>query len=142
LQELRRVPGFNYDDIYNVYKNYFTVWPMDAPSSQAITLKDASVPLVSAMLTPLNTTLNTELWRNIQDDPYLEGKLEDWFKEKSATLLDDSDSNNIVKKFMKEGDGNIRRVIIRGEKTGVKKTVQYIFEINSKGEMTPLHYIW
>ena len=144
LDELRRAPGINYDDIYNVFKNYFTVWPMDASSNDTLALNGASSELVASLLTPLNTTLNGELWKNYQDTPY-DGsdKPYDWFKNKGfESLFVDQSSEKIVRRLMRKGDSNVLRVEMSGKYRSTEIKVSYIFLIDDKGGVTPLHYIW
>lgn len=62
VDELRRIPGFNYDDIYNMYAPYFTVWPTYPQLSKSnefkFNINNMPIELLASLLTPPNQDLS------------------------------------------------------------------------------------
>jgi type II secretory pathway component PulK len=66
LEELRRIPGFHIDEVYDVFSPYFTVWPMQADQQQW-NIDKAPNELVAALTTPPNNEVNDPLMDSLED---------------------------------------------------------------------------
>lgn len=66
LEELRRIPGFHIDEVYDVFTPYFTVWPMQADQQQW-NIDKAPNELVAALTTPPENEVNDPLMDRLED---------------------------------------------------------------------------
>lgn len=66
LEELRRVPGFHDDEIYNLFTPYLTVWPLDA-QGKSLDINQAAVELVSALMTKEGSEVNDAELDKLED---------------------------------------------------------------------------
>lgn len=66
LEELRRIPGFHIDEVYDVFSPYFTVWPMQADQQQW-NIDKAPNELVAALTTLPESEVNDPLMDRLED---------------------------------------------------------------------------
>jgi type II secretory pathway component PulK len=129
LEELRRIPGFNDDEIFDLFTPYLTVWPM-APSEKGLDINSVSVELISALVTKEGAEIN---------DAEID-KLEDK-KAENFRVSTERD----ISKFLSEIAGgvdvptaisgrlfglesNVFKVEVRGYSGGIERTLVAIYD--------------
>jgi type II secretory pathway component PulK len=129
LEELRRIPGFNIDDIYNMYSPYFTIWPIGAKTG-ALNINSAPIELIAALLTPNGQEIIDQDWDKFENDREknaIKQNNSNWFSNNLSGFKDNEDSKKIVKNFFGNSD-NIFKVESRGVVNGVEKTLTVVFQ--------------
>ncbi len=129
LEELRRIPTFNVDDIYNMYSPYFTIWPVVAKAG-TLNINSAPVELIAALLTPNGQEIIDQDWDKFEDyreKSTFKENISDWFSKNLSGYKENPDSVNIVKKFFGNSD-NIFKVESRGVVNGIEKTLVVVFQ--------------
>jgi type II secretory pathway component PulK len=67
LEELRKIPGFNDDEIYNVFLPYLTIWPVAPKDSKLIDVNFAKIELLSALVTSPGREIEDTIVDKIED---------------------------------------------------------------------------
>ena len=121
LEELRRVPGFHDDEIYNVFVPYFTVWPMDA-KEKSLDINAATVELLSALVTPANQEANEAAFDKIEDD-----RADSTFVKDARNINDafpgiDEETKNMLSRI-----GGIKSSVYRVEVRGVSNGIERVY---------------
>ncbi|APJ03271.1 general secretion pathway protein GspK [Silvanigrella aquatica] len=130
LEELRRIPGFHIDDIYEMYSPYFTIWPISGKASQSLNLNSVPIELITALLTPQAQEIIDQDWDKFeifQDKSGFKDNISDWFSKNLSGFKGNSDSEDIAKNFFGNKD-TIFKVESRGVVNGVEKTLVVILQ--------------
>lgn len=69
VQELRMVDGFQYDDIYDIYAPYFTVWPqsvleLTTSPPPRLNINCAPIELLASIFREPRQDMNSTVWKN------------------------------------------------------------------------------
>lgn len=71
VQDIRMVEGFQYDDIYNLYEPYFTVWPSsadDLTKTPPLNINCAPIELLAGLFRPSpDESINPVVWKSFDD---------------------------------------------------------------------------
>lgn len=129
LEELRRIPGFHLDDIYNMYSPYFTIWPIQ-PKKGNLNINNAPVELVAALLTQNGQEINNQemdTFENFREKPNIKESPKDWFAKNLPATKDNPDTVKIIELLFGNTD-TIYRVESRGVVNGVEKTLIVILQ--------------
>jgi hypothetical protein len=130
LEELRRIPGFHLDDIYNVFSPYFTIWPIIGGSG-TLNINSAPVELIATLLTPENMDPNSLDWDNFEmfrlKKDFNKNTINDWLTKNLSDYKENADSLNITKNFIGTKD-TIFKVESRGVVNGVEQTLVIVFQ--------------
>jgi type II secretory pathway component PulK len=132
LEELRKVPGFNDDEIYNVFTPYFTIWPIAPKDGKLLDLNIAKIELLSSLLTPPGRDTEDTLVDKIED------RRADGLVVSKPQELDDliPTQDRMTKEIRSRILGwksQIYRVNVRGVSGKVERTYQLIVERNAAG---------
>lgn len=129
LEELRKIPGFHDDEIFNVFTPYLTIWPLSPKDSKLLDINAAKIELLSALVTPPERDIEDTIVDRIEDR-----------RAEGATLskpqeLDDliPSQDRMTKEIRSRVLGwktNIYRVNVRGVSGKVERTYQLIVEKN------------
>ena len=129
LEELRRIPGFHLDDIYNMYSPYFTIWPI-IPKKGNLNLNSVSIELVAALLTPSGLEPNDEdldKFETARENGIIKETPKDWFSKVLSSTKNNPDTLKIIDLLFGNTD-TIYRVESRGVVNGVEKTFLVVFQ--------------
>lgn len=129
LEELRRVPGFHLDDIYNMYTPYFTIWPINAKKGQ-LNINSAAIELVAALLTPNGREINDQeidRFEDLREKGLIKDNPKEWFSKNFSGLKEEADSLKVVELLFGNTD-TLYRVESRGVVNGVEKTLVVVLQ--------------
>ncbi|NBX16512.1 MAG: hypothetical protein EBR09_04015 [Proteobacteria bacterium] len=131
LEELRKIPGFHDDEIFNVFSPYFTIWPLAPKDSKLLDSNFAKIELLSALVTPPGREIEDTIVDRLED------KRAEGFSISKPQDLDDliSSSDRMTKEIRSRFLGwktNLYRINVRGVSGKVERTYQLIVE-KSKG---------
>lgn len=129
LEELRRVPGFHIDDIYNMYSPYFTIWPLSGKGT-ILNVNSAPVELIAALLTPSGQDVVDQDWDRFEDNREKNGinqDISEWFTKNLNGFKENAESLKIAQTFFGSND-SIFKVESRGVVNGVEKNLVVIFQ--------------
>lgn len=130
LEELRRIPGFHLDDIYNVFSPYFTIWPIIGGSG-TLNINSAPIELIATLLTPENMDPNSLDWDNFEmfrlKNDFNKSTINDWLTKNLSDYKENTDSLNITKNFIGTKD-TIFKVESRGVVNGVEQTLVIVLQ--------------
>lgn len=129
LEELRRIPGFHLDDVFDVFSPYFTVWPMRADRSQW-NINKAPAELVAAITTLPDSQVNDPLMDRFEDR-IAEGQL--FTKKEERSFFDffkaggsgDKETDDILR-WVAGFDSAVYRILVRGVSNQVERTYEVI----------------
>jgi type II secretory pathway component PulK len=134
LEELHRVPGFHYDEIYNVFVPYFTIWPVNVKTNNLIDVNKIPVELLGAFFAGKGNA-------DLEQSPALD-KLEDrrankeQFTQKQALsdffntefgATKDPDSKNLVSQLIGY-ESAVYKVRVTGMYGKVSRTLTTVLE--------------
>lgn len=147
VEELRKIDGFQYDDIYNTYSPYFTVWPsLSETKTPTLNINCAPIELLAGILRPNpQEAINPVLWQKFND--YREknqfknaAAITQWFNNNAKTWMTD-DVKNMLSRYFVYND-----TIYRIESTGVvnfmPKTLVVIIKVDEKSNFSTLYNQW
>ncbi len=147
LEEIRAVDGFQYDNIYNIYAPYFTVWPTLNDADKApLNPNCAPIELLASILRPNQSeAINPVLWKEFYD--YRDkntfksaADLNQWFNENAKTWINDSIKSTLSRYFgYKE---NIFRIEVTGVVNKTKQKLIAIVQVDDNGNITTLSNQW
>ncbi len=134
LEELRRIPGFEVDDIYNMFSPYFTIWPISGPQN-SLNINSASTELISSMMTPASVEAEKEGWDKFDDyrlkNTFAQNNIGSWFQANLQRFSTDPDADEIRKNIFGVKD-SIFRVECRGVFNEMEKHFVFIIQQNAK----------
>jgi len=138
LEELHRIPGFNVDDIYNMYSPYFTVWPI-AGSLNTLNINTAPTELLAPLLTPVGQDLQANIWDKFDDyrvsSSFSASNMPPWLQNNVGGFSVDKDGADFLQNIFGTTD-TIFRVESRGVVNGVEKTWVAIFQQSAANSST------
>lgn len=134
LEELRRVPGFNDDEIFNVFSPYFTVWPTNPTSPQSLNINTAATELMAALLAPDNGEVPQESFDKYEDEKIKNPATD--IKDISGICQTATGSNKCPDFLsnMAVTESNIFKVEIEGVADNLSRTLTYVFDRGLKGK--------
>lgn len=129
LEELRMIPGFNDDEIYNVFAPYFTIWPLSPKDSKLLDINVSKIELLSALVTPPGREVEDTIADRIED------RRSDGGVVTKPQELDDliSSQDRMTKEIrsrMLNWKTRLYRINVRGVSGKVERTYQMIIEKN------------
>ena len=126
LEELRRIPGFHDDEIYNLFSPYLTVWPLDA-HEKSLDINEASVELLAALLTKEGNEPNEQEFDKLEDFRS-ENKTFSKVQELSDFFTtQDKDTKEIISRLVGLRS-SVYRVEVRGVSNGTERSLVMVFE--------------
>ena len=126
LEELRRIPGFHDDEIYNLFTPYLTVWPLDA-KEKSLDINEASVELLSALLTKEGNEPNEQEFDKLEDFRS-ENKTFGKVQELSDFFTDqDKDTKEIISRLVGLRS-SVYRIEVRGVSQNTERSLVMVFE--------------
>ena len=128
LDELRRIPGFHDDEIFNVFSPYFTLWPMDA-KEKSLDVNAASVELLAALFTQDGQEVNEGEFDKVEDKRF---ESETFSQERdlaNAFGVQDADSKMILSRLIGIRS-SVYRVEVRGVSNGIERLYTMVLEVN------------
>ncbi|NBO39021.1 hypothetical protein EBU99_10605 [bacterium] len=138
LEELRKIPGFNDDEIFNVFSPYFTIWPLAPKDSKLLDINIAKVELLSALVTPPGRDVEDTIVDRIEDK-----RAESAFVSKPQELDDLIPSQDRMTREIRSRIFNwksrLYRVNVRGVSGKVERTYQLILEKNANASENTLN---
>ncbi|WGL59287.1 type II secretion system protein GspK [Pigmentibacter sp. JX0631] len=141
LEELRRIPGFHIDDIYNMFSPYFTIWPISGKKG-TLNINSAPIELIAALLTPPGQDLNEQDWDRFElkkEKEKFKDNPKDWLSKNISGYKDIPDTDKITDLLFGNAD-NIFRIESRGVVNGVEKTLVVVVQMDdskSSGNKNP-----
>ena len=133
LEELRRIPGFEVDDIYNVLSPYFTIWPINGPQN-SLNINSAPTELIASLISPLGQEPDDKDWDKFDDyrvrNTFAQNNIGSWFTENLNSYKDDKDADDIRKNIFGITD-TIFKIQCRGVYNGVEKTAVIVIQQNA-----------
>lgn len=135
IEELRRVPGFNDDEIFNVFSPYFTVWPMDA-KEKSLDVNAAAVELLAALFTQENQEVNDGEFDKLEDN-----RAENQYVTTERDLpnvfpAQDAESKLILSRLLGVRS-SVYRVEVRGVSNGIERQYTMVLTAGAPKGKTP-----
>jgi type II secretory pathway component PulK len=121
LEELRRVPGFHDDEIFNIFSPYFTVWPLDA-KEKSLDVNAAPVELLAALVTAPTGETNEAAFDKIEDD-----RAENEYIKDARNIAEAFPGIDEETKQMLSRIGGIRSTVYRVEVRGVSNGIERVY---------------
>lgn len=129
LEELRKIPGFNDDEIYNVFTPYFTIWPLAPKDSKLMDINIAKIELLSALVTPPGRETEDTIVDKIEDKRS-EGVTISKIQELDDLIPTQDRMTKEIRSRVLGWKTNLYRVNVRGVSGKVERTYQLIVEKN------------
>ena len=129
LEELRKIPGFNDDEIYNVFVPYFTIWPLAPKDSKLMDVNLAKVELLSALVTSPGRDTEDTIVDKIEDKR-AEGLVISKPQELDDLIISQDRMTKEIRSRLLGWKTNIYRVNVRGVSGKVERQYQMIVEKN------------
>jgi type II secretory pathway component PulK len=126
LEELRRIPGFHDDEIFNLFSRYFTIWPLDA-KEKSLNFNIAPIELLAAFFTKDGEEVNNEQIDKIEDMRHSEKELTEERELSEAIPNLDDESKSILSRIIGI-QSRIYKVEATGVSGGLEKRVTVVFE--------------
>lgn len=137
LEELRRIPKFNMDTIYDMYSPYFTIWPLSG-NPGTLNINSAAPELVSALMTPAGQEIVETDWDKFDnyrnENTFDKNNMGTWFSSNFSQYSSDKDNDDIRKAVFGTTD-TIFRVESRGIVNGLEKKLVVILAQENKGAL-------
>lgn len=143
VQDIRQVDGFQYDDIYNMYAPYFTVWPSsaeDLTKTPPLNINCAPIELLAGLFRPNpNDEINPVVWQSFasvrgDDDAKFKSfpDLSEWTKQNAIWF------NTGKLKEMMERMVGFQNTVYRIESKGVinqtEQNITVIMHVDGNGK--------
>ncbi len=129
LEELRKIPGFNDDEIYNVFVPYFTIWPLAPKDSKLMDVNIAKVELLSALVTAPGRDTEDTIVDKIEDKRS-EGLVISKPQELDDLIISQDRMTKEIRSRLLGWKTNLYRINVRGVSGKVERTYQMIVEKN------------
>lgn len=129
LEELRKVPGFNDDEIFNVFAPYFTIWPIAPKDSKLLDINVAKIELLAALVTPPEREIEDTIVDKIEDKR-AEGVTVSKPQELNDLIASQERMTTEVRSRVLGWKTQLYRVNVRGVSGKVERTYQLIVEKN------------
>ncbi|WP_186645939.1 type II secretion system minor pseudopilin [Fluviispira vulneris] len=130
LEELRRIPGFHLDDIYNMFSPYFTIWPLTGDLNN-LNINSAPTELIASVLTPERMDINDVDWDKFDNyrasNSFKKSGIKEWFQTNISAFKENKDSESITDKLFGTSD-NIFKVESRGVVNDIERTLVVVFQ--------------
>jgi type II secretory pathway component PulK len=129
LEELRKVPGFNDDEIFNVFSPYFTIWPIAPKDSKLLDINVAKIELLAALVTPPEREIEDTIVDKIEDKR-AEGVTVSKPQELNDLITSQERMTTEIRSRVLGWKTQLYRVNVRGVSGKVERTYQLIVEKN------------
>lgn len=130
MEELRLVPGFHDDEIYNVFSPYFTIWPLSPKDSKLLDFNVAKIELLTSLVTPPGRDVEDTIVDRIEDKR-AEGSFVSKPQELDDLVSTQDRMTREIRSRMFNWKSQIYRVNVRGVSGKVERTYQMILEKNA-----------
>ena len=124
------IPGFNDDEIFNVFSPYLTIWPLAPKDSKLLDFNVAKVELLSALVTPPGRDVEDTIVDRIEDKRS-EGAFVSKPQELDDLIPTQDRMTREIRSRMFNWKSQLYRVNVRGVSGKVERTYQMILEKNS-----------
>lgn len=142
LEELRRIPGFEIDDIYNMFSPYFTIWPI-AGIQNSLNINTAPPELIAPLMTPQSQDIDMQAWDKFDDyrlkNAFAQNNIGSWFQTNLASFNSDKDADDIRKNIFGIAD-NIFRIEVRGVVNNFEKKIVVVVKQSSSNSTVDTAY--
>jgi type II secretory pathway component PulK len=130
LEELRRIPGFEIDDIYNMFAPYFTIWPISGPQN-SLNINAAPTELIATLITPQSEEGQSQGWDKFDDyrlkNTFAANNIGSWFQSNLQSFASDKDADEIRKNIFGTTD-SIFKIECRGVVGDLEKKIIFIVQ--------------
>lgn len=130
LEELRMIPGFNDDEIFNVFSPYLTVWPLAPKDSKLLDFNVAKIELLAALLTPYGRDVEDTIVDRIEDRR-AEGGVVSKPQELDDLIQSQDNMTRQIRSRIFNWKTQLYKVTVRGVSGKVERTYQMILEKNN-----------
>ena len=132
LEELRRIPGFEVDDIYNMFSPYFTVWPINVQAG-SLNINSAPPELISAIMTPQTQDPNQQSWDKFEDyrqqNSFAVNTMKEFFTKNLPDYASDNETELIRKNIFGITD-TVYKIECRGVYNNVEKNFLVVLQLD------------
>ncbi|MES2614215.1 MAG: hypothetical protein V4591_02250 [Bdellovibrionota bacterium] len=132
VEELRRIPGFEVDDIYNMYLPYFTIWPISGQQN-SLNINTASTELIASLMVPRSQEVQEQEWDSFDDyrlkNTFAQNSIGTWFQKNIQSYAEDKDADEIRTKILGVTD-SIYRIECRGVVNNFEKKLVLVLSAN------------
>jgi len=129
LEELRMIPGFHDDEIFNVFSPYLTVWPLAPKDSKLLDFNVAKIELLAALVTPYGRDIEDTIVDRIEDRR-AEGAVVSKPQELDDLIQSQDNMTRQIRSRMFNWKTQLYKVNVRGVSGKVERTYQMILEKN------------
>jgi type II secretory pathway component PulK len=128
MEEIRRIPGMNDDEVYDLFSPYLTVWPKNPTSAASLNINSAPPELMAALLANESGEVVEEKFDNYEDNRA---------KKSAEDIKDVSETCQVVTGNTKCPDfisnmavtkSSTFKVEIQGVSNGIERTLVYVFD--------------
>lgn len=130
LEELRMIPGFHDDEIYNVFIPYLTIWPLAPKDSKLIDFNVAKIEFLASLLTPPGRDIEDTIVDRIEDRR-ADGAVVSKPQELDDLITSQDRMTREIRSRMFNWKTQLYRVNVRGVSGKVERTYQMILEKNA-----------
>lgn len=130
LEELRMIPGFHDDEIFNVFAPYLTVWPLAPKDSKLLDFNVAKIELLAALVTPYGRDIEDTIVDRIEDRR-AEGAVVSKPQELDDLIQSQDNMTRQIRSRIFNWKTQLYKVNVRGVSGKVERTYQMILEKNS-----------
>jgi type II secretory pathway component PulK len=142
LEELRRIPGFHDDDIYNMFVDYFTIWPISGEEN-GLNFNEAPTELLAGLLTKVGNTPKEQMWddfenkRNKSEKFKEQRDITDWLQKQQQLTESENATEPKLNKILGT-KSKIYKLEVRGISRKVERTLTIVFEkLEKTGQNQP-----
>lgn len=147
LDEIRMVEGFQYDDIYNIYAPYLTIWPtLNGADKAPLNPNCAPIELLASILRPNpNDVINPVLWQKFheyrKDNTFKNAAdFNKWFEANAKTWLNNDVKSAISRYFGYKED--IFKIEITAIVSKIKQKLVVVLRLDDNGKIETLYNQW
>ena len=144
LEELRRVPGFHIDEIYDVFSPYFTVWPLPVAGSSSLAILNIntiSPELLAAIFNApedfSRAMKDVEKNRPFQSADYQSQLDQGQFLQRNMPLISNPQNESIFKNLFSFKDKTFK-ISARGSFENTEKKMESIIQFVPQGVGSPI----
>jgi type II secretory pathway component PulK len=130
LEELRMIPGFHDDEIFNVFTPYLTIWPLAPKDSKLIDFNVAKIEFLASLLTPPGRDIEDTIVDRIEDRR-ADGAVVSKPQELDDLITSQDRMTREIRSRMFNWKTQLYRVNVRGVSGKVERTYQMILEKNA-----------
>jgi type II secretory pathway component PulK len=138
LEELRRIPGFEVDDIYNMFSPYFTIWPINGQQN-ALNINSAPTELIASIMTPQSQEPQGQNWDKFDDNriknTFAQNNIGSWLQSNLQGFSEDKEADEIRKNIFGVSDF-IFKIECRGVVNNIEKNYVVVVQQSQTNNKT------